>query len=46
MNPEIESQFKEELIKSHHYMEFLSYLGIDPTDYEDEFDIEMDDYSK
>jgi hypothetical protein len=27
------------------YQEFLLHIGIDPQDFNDEFDIEMDDYS-
>lgn len=29
-----------------YYKEFLSYLGIDPEDFEYEYDIEIDDYSR
>lgn len=46
MNKELELTYKEELKENHGYKDFLSRLGIDPTDFEDEFDIEMDDYSK
>lgn len=43
-----ELKIKEELkdpqnIK--HYKEFLSHLGIDPEDFDYEFDMEMDDYA-
>ena len=28
------------------YTEFLKYLGIDPKDFDEEYDIDMDDYSR
>lgn len=50
MNKEIKDQFKsffkDDIKKNKNYREFLSYLGIDPEDFEEEFDIEIDDYSK
>lgn len=46
MNKELEKSFKDELKENYHYREFLTRLGIDPEDFEYEFDIEMDDYSK
>lgn len=46
MNKELELTYKEELKENYGYKDFLSRLGIDPSDFEDEFDIEMDDYSK
>lgn len=30
---------------SNDYKEFLAHLGIDPEDFDYEFDIEMDDYA-
>lgn len=42
----LEKSLKEDLKENYHYREFLSRLGIDPEDFIDEFDIEMDDYSK
>ena len=46
MNKELKKSLEEDLKDNYHYREFLSRLGIDPEDFEDEFDIEMDDYSK
>jgi hypothetical protein len=40
--PQIKENFKS---TSNHYQEFLKHLGIDPEDFEDEFDIEIDDYA-
>lgn len=46
MNKELKKSLKEDLKDNYHYREFLSRLGIDPEDFENEFDIEMDDCSK
>jgi hypothetical protein len=45
MTEELEqSQIKENFKSTNtYYQEFLKHLGIDPEDFEDEFDIEIDD---
>lgn len=45
MTKDLELPLQEFIEKPQHYSEFLDYLGIDPKDFEDEFEIEMDDYS-
>ena len=47
MTKELKQQKLKENFKStsNHYQEFLKHLGIDPEDFEDEFDIEIDDYA-
>ena len=46
MSKELELLYREEFKGNYDYKDFLSRLGIDPKDFEDEFEIEMDDYSK
>lgn len=46
MTKELENPIKEFIEKPQYYNDFLDYLGIDPKDFEDEFDVEFDDYSK
>ena len=46
MNKELQKSFNDEIEENYHYKEFLSKLGINPEDFEDEYEIEMDDYSK
>ncbi len=46
MNKELEKSSENKLKENYHYNEFLIRLGIDPKDFEDEYEIEMDDYSK
>jgi len=38
--PQIKENFKS---TNTYYQEFLKHLGIDPEDFKDEFDIEIDD---
>lgn len=46
MVKEIQNPTKEILENSKYYKEFLEYLGIDPEDFQDEFDVEFDDCAK
>jgi hypothetical protein len=47
MTKELKQQKLKENVNltSNHYQEFLKHLGIDSEDFEDEFDIEIDDYA-
>jgi hypothetical protein len=40
------SNTQPDIQKNKHYREFLAQLGIDPEDFEDDFEIEIDDYAK
>ena len=46
MTKELKFPLKEFIEKPQYYNDFLEYLGIDPEDFQDEFDVEMDDYSR
>lgn len=46
MTKKLESPIKEFIEKPQYYNEFLEYLGIDPKDFQDEFDVEMDDEAR
>lgn len=41
----IKSTFNKDIRENKNYRDFLSHLGIDPSDFEDEYEIEIDDYS-
>lgn len=46
MSKELKNPLEEHAKKPQYYNDFLEYLGIDPKDFEDEFELEMDDASK
>lgn len=46
MTKELENPIQELAKKPQYYNDFLEYLGIDPKDFEDEFEVEIDDASK
>lgn len=52
MNKEVQSSYTKDLNqknllqKNSEYREFLNRLGIDPSDFDAPFEIEIDDYSR
>jgi len=45
MTKDLEFPLQNLIEKPHYYSDFLNYLGIDPKDFEDDYEIEIDDTS-
>lgn len=45
MTKDLELPLQNLIEKPHYYSDFLNYLGIDPKDFDDDCEIEIDDTS-